>query len=47
MTGRHWLFSVIGQMAGQQYETEAEHLGAGQRCIDAFAERRTPRDQEK
>lgn len=28
--------SVIGQMAGQQYEPYAEHLGAGQKCIDAF-----------
>ncbi|GAB4444886.1 MAG: hypothetical protein OHK0011_26830 [Turneriella sp.] len=28
--------SVIGQMAGQHYEPYAEHLGAGQRCIDAF-----------
>jgi enoyl-CoA hydratase/carnithine racemase len=28
--------SVIGQMAGQQYKPYAEHLGAGQRCIDAF-----------
>jgi enoyl-CoA hydratase/carnithine racemase len=28
--------SVIGQMAGQQYEPYAERLGAGQRCIDAF-----------
>jgi hypothetical protein len=47
MTGSHWLFSVIGQMAGQQYKPYAEHLGAGQRCIDAFAERRTPRYQGK
>ena len=28
--------SVIGQMAGQQYEPYAEHLGAGQKCINAF-----------
>ncbi len=28
--------AVIQQMAGQPFETYAEHLAAGQRCIDAF-----------
>lgn len=28
--------SVISQMAGQSFENYAEHLSAGQRCIDAF-----------
>jgi len=28
--------AVIQQMAGQPFETYAEHLRAGQRCIDAF-----------
>lgn len=28
--------SVISQMAGQRFDNYAEHLGAGQRCIDAF-----------
>lgn len=34
--------SVIGQMAGLSYEAYAEHLGAGQRCIDTFESIRRP-----
>lgn len=34
--------SVIGQMAGSDFDAYAEHLGRGQKCIDTFESIRQP-----